>query len=95
MKQTVEFKGTRAQKEKRALEITKSYLGSASYLQIRRKIVDYCMSMLGSSDGTRTKQYRAVRFSMAMVGVAGYWPHRAVARDVLRIVADARKQQGK
>ena len=76
---TVEFNGTRAEREAKALAECKSYLGS-SY----RKVLKGVRNTLQQSS-RRTVGYRTVRFGLAMFsGIEGYWPVRAMIRAALK-----------
>lgn len=91
MKYEINFTGTKAEKEKQALKAVKEYMGTARYLQFRRKLVDHFVDVAQGADGTRAKQYRGIKFCLMLSGVQGYWPVRAVAREVLRTVRDVRR----
>lgn len=64
-----------------------AYLGLAAYLAMRRQLVDHMLhEKYRASD-----IYRTVRFVLSFRGVRGYWPTRAVVRDVLTIVYKVRR----
>jgi hypothetical protein len=88
MSYTVVFEGTKAEQEKAAMKEVMLYLGRARYLQVRRRLVE------ATTDVRRSTIYRSVRLGCWLVGVQGYFPVRAVARDVLRIHA-ARARDGR
>ncbi len=90
MKYEINFTGAKAAKEKQALKATKDYMGTARYLAWRRKLVDLFLGQGAGEYPTKAKKYRAIKFCLLMSGVQGYWPIRAVAREILAILDDVR-----
>ena len=90
MKYEINFTGTKAQKEKQALHAIKEYLGVARYLAFRRQLVDYHLKT--EPGQSHSAQYRNVRLGCWAVGISGYLPQRALAREVLRIVDNVRSE---
>ena len=86
MKYEISFTGTKAEKEKQALRATRDYLGLARYLQVRRKLVDYCLDVVKAEGGGCATMYRRIQFALMLLGVQGRYPIRAVVRDVLHSV---------
>lgn len=84
MKQTVRFTGTKAEQEKQALQRIKDFLGTARFLALRRQLVDYFT--ITNPTARQAEQYRGVALACWSQGIAGYFPRRAMARAVLRIV---------
>ena len=72
---TVTFTGNRESKESQAREATRDYLSPSKY--------DYIVSEVSSkADGWRNAA-KNVRFVCSMLGIGGYYPFRALLRDVL------------
>ena len=90
MKYTIEFKGTRGEREAQALKATKEYLGTARYLQIRRKLVDWCLAQREVSNVNSRELYRGIQFALVLIGVQGRWPARAVIRDTFTVLRNCR-----
>lgn len=86
MKYEISFTGSKAEKEQQALRATREYMGTARYLAWRRKLVDLFLDKHAAEYPTTAKRYRAIKFCALLSGVQGYWPVRAIARDVLGIV---------
>lgn len=77
---TVEFKGTRAEREAQALEECKQYLGRSF-----NKTVANIAVVLDDKTTRKTHLYRSVRLGLDMfVGIRGYWPVRALIRAALK-----------
>lgn len=78
---TVNYMGTPAEMEAKALADVMSYLGGESELKkLKAKVQDFYRANPSMSTANR---YRAVRFSLSMyVGIEGYYPVRAILRYV-------------
>ena len=73
--------------EGRAIEGAKQQLGLANYLAKRSTMVDY---FAGDNTMSTAEMYRRIKLLCRMLGLNGYWMHRAVARTVLTSVRNLR-----
>lgn len=80
MRYETQYLGTKAENEAKALQDCKDYLGEEIY----EKAIRILRADL-SSPTSRTYKYHYIRASLVMfLGIEGYWPVRAMVREVLK-----------
>lgn len=84
MHYTTNYTGTNTENEQSARNDVVSYLGGKREYNKKLKVLRAYAEGVRHGGGSVSKLYRNVRASLALfLGIEGYWPVRAIMRDVL------------